>query len=474
MNKQVKLAFVWKFLERVGAQGASFVLTIILARLLTPDDYGVIALITVFISVATVFVQAGFNSALIQKKEITGTDYSSCLLVSIAIAALLYTGLYMVAPFIAQFYRMDILKPITRVLALVLFPGAINSIQIAKLTRELRFKVLFVSSTTATVLSAGVGIFLAWHDKGPWSLVAQQLSCQVLNCIIMLPFAKWKVALVGGTESIKQMLPFGTRILVSNIMVSVFLNLRSLIIGKVYTSGDLGFFNRGKQFPQTIMESINGTIQSVLLPIYARKQDNLELIRNMVRKSVRLSNYLIFPMLVGISCVADSVVYILLTEKWMPCVPFIQFFAISYMCQPTQIITAQAMRAVGDSKTPLRIEFFRKIIELALLFATIPISVKAIGASSALAGIGSILIAMKENSKVIGYSIKEQCKDILEPLGYSCVMALAVMAVGSGFVNPFYKMLVQVIVGAVVYFLLSILFRSQCLDDLKNTLIKRL
>ena len=461
MNKEVKVAFVWKFFERIGAQSVSFILTIILARLLTPNDYGVVALITVFISLATTFVQAGFNSALIQKREIKDVDYSSCLLVSIFIAAGLFMVLFVSAPIIARFYKNDILIPITRVLSLLLFPGAINSIQIAKLTRELKFKSLFFCSTLSTFTSACVGIFLAWKGAGYWALVFQQLSSQVFSCMFLLPVSRWRMNLYGGKKCIKEMLPFGSRILVSNLMVTLFMNFRTLVIGRVYTSEDLGFFNRGKQFPQTVMESINGTIQTVILPVYSRKQDDKEALCRMVRKSVRLSNYLVFPLLVGMSCVSTSMVRLLLTEKWLLCVPFVQYFAVSYMCQPTQIITAQAMRAIGDSKTPLKIEIGRKAAELVLLLVATPISIRAIGISSAMAGIVSLLIAMRANEKILSYSIKEQLSDICEPLLYSIVMSVSVLSVGGCFSGDLLKLLVQVLVGGCTYLLVSIVCKSK-------------
>lgn len=473
MNQRVKSAFIWKFMERIGAQGASFILTIILARLLTPYDYGVVALITVFISLATAFVQAGFNSALIQKKAAKDVDYSSSLLVSVAIAIALYALLFFGAPLIASFYGNSALVEITRVLALVLLPGSINSIQIAKLTREMKFKCLFFASTTATITSALVGIFAAWKGAGPWALVCQQLTCQCLNCILLSPLAKWRWSLNGGIQSIREMLPFGSRILASNLMVTIFLNLRSLIIGKAYTSEDLGFFNRGKQFPQTIMESINGTIQTVLLPVYAQKQGDPETLHRMIRKSVRISNYVIFPMLVGVSCIATPMVTLLLTEKWLLCVPFIQYFAISYMCQPVQIITAQAMRAAGDSKTPLKIEIARKISEIVLLVIAIPISVKAIGVSSAVAGIVSVAIAMKSNTKVLHYAIKEQVNDLGEPIIYSLLMAIVIVPIGRLCSGNLLKILVEICVGVCTYLVASIVFKSKCFDDLKSAVIKK-
>lgn len=475
MSTKVSSAFLWKFLERIGAQGVSFVLTIILARLLTPTDYGVVALVTVFISLATTFVQCGFNSALIQKRSASNTDYSSGLIVSLVIAAFLYAILFVSAPFIAKFYDVEELVSITRVLSLLLFPGAVTSIQIAKLTRELQFKPLFFASTSATLASAGIGIYLAWKQYGVWALVAQQVSVQIFSCLFLTLCTRWKFQLNGFKASVSEMAPFGSRILASNLLVTIFLNLRTLIIGRVYSSNDLGYFNRGKQFPQALMESINGTIQTVLLPVYSRKQDDHKELAKMVRMSVRISNYIIFPVLVGLCCIAEPMIQLLLTDKWLPCVPFIRYFAIAYVCQPTQIATAQAMRAVGDSKTPLRLEVARKVIEISLLVITVPISVNAIGLSSSICGILSIAVAMRANARVIDYTVREQMEDIAEPLVYSVLMAFIVVVSGHLITaNLLLKIIMEIVIGGISYLGLSIALKSKCFKEAMELIKKQI
>ena len=466
MGSKISAAFFWKFLERIGTQGISFILMLILARLLTPADYGTVALVAVFISLSTVIVQCGFNSALIQKKIVTDVDYTSGFIFSTLLTIILYMVLFLFAPCIAEFYHSKELALITRVLSLVLFPNAITSILIAKLSRELKFKAIFMADISAILISAIIGISMAWEGYGVWAIVVQQVIFQFINCIILLFTAKWKLEIKGVVNSFIDIFPFGSRILASNILVSIFLNLRTLIIGRVYSAGDLGMFNRGIQFPQALMESINGTMQTVLLPVYAREQESKSKLISMVRLSVRLSNYLIFPLLIGLSCIAEPMVQLLLTDKWLSCVPFIWYFSIAYLCQPIQIITAQAMRAIGDSKTPLKLEIVRKCIEVILLLITIPISVHAIGIGAAICGILSIVVAMKANDKVILYTIKEQIEDIMEPFCYSIFMVIIVFWTGSIIENLLLKILIQIFSGAISYLGISFFLHSKCLDEL--------
>ena len=472
-KEKVVSAFSWKFIERLSVQGASFIVTLLLARLLTPEDYGMVALITVFVSLANTFVQGGFNTALIQKKDATGNDFFSVMLFSLGVAGVLYFILFLTAPGLETFYGMPSFAKIIRVMALMLIPAAINSVQVAFVTKDLRFKVLSASSLISTVAAAMIGVAMAYRGFGPWALVAQQLSTQIFSCISIFLLTHWWPKGKFSMTSIKELIPFGSRILGSNLLVTLFLNLRSVIIGRMYSSEDLGFFNRGKQFPQAIMESINGTIQSVLLPVYANEQDDRHKILKMVRMSIQISSYLIFPMMIGLACVATPLVEILLTEKWLPCVPFLQMFAFSYMCQPAQLSTAQAYKAIGDSVTPLRLEFARKATEIIFLVISLRHGTVAIALSSVLAGVTALVMAFVPNIKILQYSIKEQIADLLPALLMSCAMAVAVLMVGRLALPNFVLITIQVIVGVLVYLCLSVVIRPDAFIFLMKMLKHR-
>ena len=466
-RKSVILSLGWKFLERMGSQLSTFLLGIILARLLTPTEYGTVALITVFISIATVFVQGGFNTALIQRKEVSDEDYSSVLFFSLAIAVFLYGVLFLCAPLISRFYQLPILIPIVRVLSLILIPGAFNSIQVAYVTRRMQFRKLFICNLIAVLLSGVLGIVMAKRGFGAWAIVAQQLGTQVICCIMLMLLSDWKPRLLFSFASVKKLIPFGSRILASNLLVTGFLNIRSLIIGKVYSTEDLAFFNRGKTFPATVMDAVNGTIQSVMLPAYSSVQDQKSALLAMLRRSVRVSCFVIFPCLFGLTAVAKPLFRLVLTDKWLPAVPFLQIFAIGYLTHPIQMATNQALKALGRSDLTLRIEIYRKSSEALLLAASIAFGPKMIAWSTVAASVTACIISAPIVKKNLDYSYKAQIMDILPPLFLSLSMFLAiwyVLQIPAS--NSLISTMIGLLTGIIVYLLLSLLIRSRDLSYL--------
>jgi O-antigen/teichoic acid export membrane protein len=322
-------SLIWKFMERGGTQGAQFIIQIVLARLLLPDDYGIISLISIFIIIANVFVQSGFSTALIQKKEIDKIDFSSVFYISIFVSGLLYLLLYFASPGIAAFYSEPKLTAVLRVLSLTLFLGAFNSIQNAIISKKMQFKKLFFASFGAILISGAVGITLAYTGFGVWALVFQQLTNQLLVVIILSFGIKWRPELIFSLSRVKSLFSYGWKLLVSSLIDTFYMNLRSLFIGKLYEPATLAFYNRGDQFPQIIVSNIVGTVQSILLPVLSAEQDNKQRVKEMVRRSIGICSFILFPMMVGLAIIAEPLVRILLTDKWLPCVPFLQIFCAS-------------------------------------------------------------------------------------------------------------------------------------------------
>lgn len=460
-------------MERIGSQAANFILSIILARILSPTEYGMIALITVFISIATVFVQGGFNTALIQSKQTDTKDYSSICIFSFLVAAILYSILFITAPFIALFYDQPLLVSIVRVLSLTLFIGAYNSVQVAYVTKKMQFKKLFISNIIAVITSGIAGIIIAYIGLGPWAIVVQQLGFQLINCVVLAIISSWHLTLSFSLSSVKKLVPFGSKVLISNLLVTVFLNIRSLIIGRVYDAESLAYFNRGKTFAATLMDAVDGTIQTVMLPTYSNIQDDSDRLKSYLRKSVSLSCYIIFPSLIGLASVSDPFITLILTEKWKLSVVFLQIFAIGYMTQPIQIATAQALKAIGRSDLTLKIEIYRKIAEIICLLITIPLGVKAIAWSTVVASFIACLISAPMNKRYLSYSYKEQIADIITSLLSSVIMFFLV----NQFIikipqNIFLQLLLGVLSGIVIYIILSILFNNKAFGYIKDMLFQ--
>ena len=458
MDHKLTHAFGWKFIERVSVQGTNFLVTLLLARLLTPSDYGIVSIVLIFTTLATILVQGGFNTALIQKKDTSGDDYVTILIFSELVAVIAFCALFTVAPVIETLYHMNGLAILLRVMSLVLFPCAFNSVQVAYITRDLRFKILTVSSLISSVLAAVVAIIMAINSFGVWALVAQQLIIQVSTCIVTYCIVRWLPKGHFSIDSLKRLLPFGSKVFASNFITAFFLDIRGLVIGQVYSSDALGFFNRGKQFPQAVMESVNTTIQTVLLPVYSKRQDSIDYVTQMVSKSIRLSSLILFPMMVGLAAIAEPLVQVLLTEKWLPCVPYLRIFAVCYLFQTIQIPIIQAFKGIGDSGTPLKLEIIKKCVEIILLFTTIRFGLYPFALSLVASSVISQILNMVFAKRVIGYTVPQQMMDIVPATVFSALMGASILLIGSFISSAVARLFVGISAGIVIYCALCILF----------------
>lgn len=476
----MKNAFFWKLLERFGVQGTQFILQIILARLLSPEHYGVLSIMIIFTSLANVFIQTGFNTALIQNKDVTEEDYSSVFWVTLGVAAIMYGLIYLGAPLIADFYAIpDIVVPL-RVLALMLFPGAVNSIQLAKVSRELDFKKVFYSNIGGILIAGIVGVVIAYMGGGLWALVVQNVLNITVACSVMFFTVQWKPRAVLDLKRVVVLFTFGWKILASALLETLYQDLSSLVIGKKYDSGTLGYYNRGKQFPQFIINAVNGAVQSVLLPAMSAEQDNTGKVKTLMRTSMTMSAYIIFPMMAGLAAMASPLVSLLLTEKWLPCVPYMQIYCFSLALYPVHSCNLQAINAVGRSDLFLKLEIIKKsygIIALAIAVFCFksPLAIASIELLTIWIG---WLVNSIPNKKLISYSYKEQILDLFPVLFMALTMFIVVILVGRwsqcAGMETILLLLVQIAVGVVVYVLLSLLVKPQpfvmILEHLKNTI----
>jgi len=470
-QKVVISNFFWKLFERTASYGLQFIIQIILARLLSPSDFGVLALVLIFITLANVFVQSGLNTSLIQKKVVDNIDYSSVFYLSLGVASALYLVLFLFAPAIASFYDNLGLIPVLRVLALTLFPGVFNSIQNAIVSRTMQFRRLFYSSVGAGFVSGIVGIALAYKGYGIWALVFQQLTNQVCVTIILWFTVKWRPTLQFSIERVKDHFSFGWKLLVSSLIDTTYRDLRSLIIGKVYTPAMLGYYNRGQQFPQLVISNINGSIQAVMLPALAAQQDYTDRVKSMMRRSIVTSSFIVFPMMVGLAVVAEPLVVLLLTDKWLPAVPFLQIFCFSYALWPIHTANLQAINAMGRSDIYLKLEIVKKIVGLAILFISLPFGVYYLALSEIVSTIASAFINAYPNKNLLDYGYAEQMKDILPSLLLSLVMGVIVYFFSFFGLSLLVTMVLQILAGVVIYVLLALLFRLECFHYLIHTVI---
>lgn len=441
--------------------GVQFILQIILARLLSPEHYGALSIMIVFTTLANVFIQNGFNTSLIQNKDVKEEDYSSVFWVSLGVSGALYAAIFFASPFIARFYEMpEIVLPL-RVLALILFPGALNSVQVAKVSREMDFRKVFYSNVGAVVASGAVGITVALLGGGLWALVAQSMVNVFVACIVMRFTSKLKLRLVCELDRVRILFRYGWKLLVSSLIDTLYQDLRSLVIGWKYDSGTLGYYNRGKQFPQFIINAVNGAVQSVMLPAMSAEQDDRERVKKMMRTSITTSAYIIFPMMAGLAAVATPLISLLLTDKWLPAVPYMQIYCFTLAFYPVHTCNLQAINAMGRSDIFLKLEIIKKLMGVSFLVVAVlcfdsPI---AIAMTGVITTVVSCFINSYPNKKLVGYSYFEQMKDILPSLLLSVLMGAVILLVGMLRIHAFFLLLIQVTLGIAIYLGASVILK---------------
>lgn len=461
MKQKVFSNIIWRFAERVGAQLIGFVLSVILARILEPSAYGEVALITTFLAILQVFVDGGLGNALIQKKDADDLDFSSVFYFNVVFCACIYAGVFLVAPYIASFYRNDALTPMIRVMSVTILISGVQNVQQAYVSRTLQFKKFFFTTLIGTIISAVVGIVMALHGFGVWSLIAQTLINGIIDTILIWITVKWRPRWIFSIKRVASLFSYGWKLLVSNLLMTVYSNIRQLIIGKLYSSDDLAYYNRGRNVPNLIVANVNTSIDSVLFPVMSAKQDDKAEMKNMVRRAIMTSNYIMAPLMIGLAFIAEPVVRLIFTEKWLPCVPYLRIFCIIYVFQPIHTANTNAIKAMGRSDVFLKLEILKKIIEVAVLLVSMRFGVMAIAYCYLANTILNQVINSWPNWKVLNYRYLEQIRDILPSTLLAVGMGICVYSVSLFGWNDLLTVAVQVVLGAGLYILGTLIFKLE-------------
>ncbi len=461
--------FLWRFLERSGAQLVAFVVSIVLARLLAPEVYGSVALVTVIITILQVFVDSGLGVALIQKKDADDLDFSTVFYFNIVLCLGIYALIFLAAPFIASFYEDSSLTAVIRVLSLTVVVSGVKNVQQSYVSKKLLFKRFFFSTLGGTIIAAIIGIWMAYMGYGIWALVAQQLSNVAVGTIILWLTVKWRPKWCFSFARLKGLFSYGWKLLASSLLETVYQDARQLIIGKMYQPADLAFYNKGAQFPQLIVTNVNVSIDSVLLPVMSRVQENRDAVKAMTRRAIRTSIYIMAPLLIGLAAVSDKLVLLLLTEKWLPCVPYLVIFCFTNVFYPIHTANLNAIKALGESGYFLKLEIIKKILGVSVLLITMWHGPFVMCASGIFTTFISQAINAWPNKKLLNYSLWEQYKDILPSLLLTAVMGICVWAIGAILPLPALATLViQVLIGAIIYVGLSVFLKFDIFFELVN------
>ncbi len=461
-NKTIS-GVIWKAMESGGNQLVKFVISVVLARMLDPENYKTLAVLLIFVDFADVLVKRGFATALIQKKDADNVDFSSVLWITLALAALFYGVLFFSAPSIARLYKEPLITPSLRIVALSLFSGAFNSIQGAIIQRKLEFRKFCMSTLFTTLLSGSVGIYMAYKGFGIWALVTQQMISSFSNVLILWLLDRWKPALVFSLSRAGSLFRFGWKLLLSSLFDRGYNSLAALIIGARYVDDSLAFYSRGKQYPEMISNNLTSVALAVLFPAYSQHQDDKGRVLEMVRKTNRSTALMIFPMMAGLAAIATPFVRVLLTDKWLPTVPYLQMMCLAFALYPVEATDLQAMNAIGRSDLYLTTEIIKKIFGIASLavsvFAfTTPL---AISWAFVLTGVFSMVVTMVAMKKLFGYRWRDQIWDMTPPILLSAVMGGVVFALSLLALPELPLMILQIVCGIAVYLGLAVLLKLE-------------
>ena len=459
-STQVVLSnLLWRFFERCGAQGIALIVSIVLARILGSTAYGTVALVTVFTTVMQVFVDSGLGSALIQKKDADNLDFSSVFWFNLVMCSVLYAGMFFIgAPLIAAFYQKPELVDLVRVLSLVLVISGLKNVQQAYVSRHLLFKRFFFSTLVGTIAAAVVGILMACLGFGVWALVAQHLVNTAIDTLILWITVKWRPQRRFSLQRMKALFSYGWKLLVSALIDTLYKELRQLIIGKIYTEDDLAYYNQASKYPKILIENVNSSIDSVLLPTMSKVQSDAAAVKNMTRRAIKTSTFIIMPMMVGLAVCASPLINLLLGDDWMQTVPYLRIFCFTYAFYPIHTANLNAIKAMGHSNMFLKLEIAKKIVGLIVLVLTMRISVMAMALSLLVTSVINQLINSWPNKRLLQYGYLEQLRDILPQILISLAMGCVILCVPLIGLPNLVTLLIQIPLGVLLYWGLAVLF----------------
>ena len=473
LKQQTFSGFIWRLAERLCAQVVSFVITVVLARILMPSEYGVVAIVNAFIVIADVLISSSFSIALIQKKEADELDFSTAFYASLVMAALLYALLFFCAPLISRFYKNESLVLLFRIMGLKFFISAVNSVQQAYVSRQMIFRKFFFATLSGTVLSGVAGIVLALNGAGVWALVVQLLTNPFIDTIILFITVRWHPRFLFSFERLKSLFDYGWKIMLSYLAGTLFHRLNSLVVGKKYSAADLAYYNRGESLPKLVTSSISSTIESVLFPAISKVQDDRQKMKTAVRRAVSLGSFIIMPMLFGFAAVSARLIVLLFTQKWAPAIPFVQIVCLEELTTLLSNINLQSIKACGRSDTLLKIEFIKKPVFLVVIILAARVSPICLALSTAIYSFFALFIDSIPNKKLIDYSFFEQLCDVKNSFFMSAIMGAAVWGLGKIALADVIVLPLQIVLGVGVYTGLCVIFKNPDFYYLKALLKER-
>lgn len=468
-EKTVK-GVVWSSVDRFFSQGIQFIFSILIARLLLPSDYGTVAMLNIFLAISQTFIDSGFGTALIRKIDRTEEDFSTVFYFNIAAALAFYGILWFTAPYIADFYDIPLLKDITRVVALTLVFGSFSGIQSARLSIAIDFRSRAIISITVTLVTGALGLWMAYSGYGVWALVMQSVVSSLLRTILLWAFVRWMPKLVFSWKSFKELFSFGSKLLASGLLDTAYNNIYTLVIGKVFSSSALGVYSRADSLAQYPSSNITSVFQGVTFPVLSSIQNEPERLTSAYKKFIRLSAFVVFPLMIGLSAVADPLIRLVLTDKWEGAIYLLQIICFSMMWYPVHAINLNLLQVEGRSDYFLKLEIIKKIQGVIVLCITIPLGLVTMCYGRVVSSVLCLVYNTYYTKKLIDYGFASQMKDLLPILAHSLVMGVIVWMIVLFLPSLWLQLVVGVIAGAAYYLVGAYIMRFDELNELLSLL----
>lgn len=448
-NKTVKGAS-WSFIDSIAGQGITFLVGLVLARLLTPEEYGLIGIITIFIAVFNSIVDSGFSNALIRKNDAKDIDYNTVFFSNLVISIILFAVLFLCAPFISNFFIQPQLTPLLRVMGSIVIINAFAIIQRTIFVKKVDFKTQTKVSLISSISSGIVGISMAISGCGVWSLVGQQISRQFLHSLFLWIYSNWYPKLQFSFNSFKDLFNFGWKLLVSGLIDTVWREIYQVVIGKCYAPATLGQYTRAQQFASICSSNLTTVVQRVSFPVLSSMQDDKERLKSGYKRIIKVTMLLTFSLMLGLAAVAKPMILVLIGEQWLPCVPFLQIICLQMMLYPLHSLNLNMLQVQGRSDLFLKLEIIKKIIAVGPLLLGIFVNIYWMLGGSVITGFIAYYLNAYYSGPFLNYSIKEQVKDILPSFGVALAMTVPVFTMSYIPLSPFILLPLQIMVGAAI------------------------
>ncbi|MEG1607322.1 MAG: lipopolysaccharide biosynthesis protein [Mucinivorans sp.] len=473
LKQQTTNSVFWSSIERFSVQGIQYVLSILIARQLLPSDYGMIAMIGIFMTIAQTFVDSGFGNALIQKNNRTEIDYSTVFYFNIVVALVVYALLYFCSPLIASFFEEPKLDMVTKAIGLTLIINSFGIVQQTKLTIALDFKRQAIASLIAVILSGAIGVWMAYNDYGVWTLVWQALLNNVIRVIILWSLMIWRPIAAFSTDSFRGLFAFGSKLLASQLLHTIYTNLYTLVIGKQFAATELGFFNRASTLAQFPSSNFTNVIVRAIYPIQCKIQDDTEQLNRTFLVYLRMACYIIFPIMIALCMMAHPLIELLLTEKWLPAVPFFQILCIAYMWDPVMKINHNMLNVKGRSDYFLRAEFIKKATAIIILVATIPFGITVMCLGLIVYSFADMLIIIHFTHRLTQITLVQQAKTLMPIILLSVTMGLVIWLVMFISTTALWQLILGSLAAMIYYFSVSYLLKFNELNQLLSIIRKK-